>query len=255
MPIPLIVVGAILLLLLALLLLRIKLCITYREDVALTARALGIRVRLFPRRKKIKWRRYSPKKAKKISDKKEKKQLTKLAKKEKKKARRKAKPKLPFRQRLQTINDKVRFVRVLLAAVIRKTHRHLRLQTARLHIRVASDDAAKTAILYGAVCQSVAYLLAALDSVTKLKSTTTQVSVEPDFLSERSSADVKIVLSVRVFGALMILFGAAFAYVRLKFERKNHSHKQNEKAAQKGGERPVGAERNPSWQKKTRCKK
>ena len=53
MPTPLIVVGAVLLVFLLLLLLRIKLCITYREDVSLTVGALGIRLRLFPRRKKV----------------------------------------------------------------------------------------------------------------------------------------------------------------------------------------------------------
>lgn len=259
MPTPLIVVGAVLLAFLLLMLLRIKLFITYREDVALTAGALGLRIRLFPRPKKVKWRRYSPKKAKKLQDKQEKKQAAKAAKKAKKKAEKKARKEAektsPSKKRKKTLTDKIRFVRALLAAVTRKTHRHLRLQTARLHIRVASDDAAKTAILYGVVCQSVAYLLAALDNVTKLKSTTTQVSVEPDFLAEKSSADVRIVLSVRVFGALMILLGAALAYVKHKFERKNNSHKQNDKAAQKGGKRQNGAERNPSWQKKTKCKK
>ena len=245
MNVPLIVIGAILLFFLFLLLLPVKVLIVYKSEVTLTLRVLGIPIRLYPRKKKVKWRNYSPKKAARIAARKEKKEAKKAArkaaKKSKKQARQEALPPEQKKGKLATMADKLRLVRVLAGAVIRKTGKHLRLHTARLHISVGASDAAKTAILYGVVCQSVAYLMALLDRVTRLKSSSSEVTVTPDYLSERSKADVKLVFSLRVLGALIILFSAAFAYVKLKFERKNTQHKTKHTA--KKAVRTVGTQK------------
>ena len=126
--------------------------------------------------------------------------------------------------------EKIALVRALAAVLVRKTGKHLRLQAAALHIRVATGDAARTAILYGAVCQSLAYLLALLDRVTRLRATEPDVSVESDYLSEKSSADVHLVFSIRIIGALAILFPVAFAFLRTKGEQ-SAARKQKEKKA------------------------
>jgi hypothetical protein len=122
--------------------------------------------------------------------------------------------------------------------LIRKTRKYLRLHAARLHIRVATGDAAETAVLYGVVCQSLSYLLALFDRVTRLKAVTPDVSVTADYLAEKPSADVKLVFSLRVFGAIAILFGVAFSYMRTKIKRTNHKKRAAKKAdgakAQKG---------------------
>ncbi|MBE6703107.1 MAG: DUF2953 domain-containing protein [Ruminococcaceae bacterium] len=229
MNIPLIVIGVILLLFLLLLTLRIKITVAFKEDVSLTAGMLGLKIRLFPRKKKVKWRNYSPKKAAKIAARQAQKAEKKAAKKAAKKAKRDAEKALPPEQRKKkaTLPEKVRLVRALVAAVFRKTGKHLHLRTARLHIRVASTDAAKTAILYGLVCQSLSYLLAILDRMTKLSSNNSDVTVTADYLSEKSSAEVKLVFSLRLFGALMIGIGAALAFLRDKFERKNKNKSNN----------------------------
>ena len=117
---------------------------------------------------------------------------------------------------------------------MRKTGKHLHLHTARLYIAVATGDAASTAILCGAVSQSLSYLLALLDRVTRLCSKPREVAVFPDYLSEKSRADVKLVFFLRVGGAFALLFSFALAFLRAKLQNKN---RKNPPSPEKKGDR------------------
>ena len=125
-------------------------------------------------------------------------------------------------------------VRGIASALIRKTQKKLRLVAARLHINVATGDAAKTAVLYGLVCQSLAYLLAALDRVTKLRAAEPDVAVTADYLAEKPSVDVKLVFSVRVAGVISLLISTALSYLRQRQQIKStRKKKQKQKTAAK----------------------
>lgn len=221
MPTPLVVIGAILLFFALLLLLRIRLTIVLRDEVRLTLSILCLHICLFPRKpKKVKWRKYSPKRAAKIAARKAKKEAKQAAKKAKKAAEKHiATTERP--QEKMTLAEKLMLVRALTATLLRKTHKHLKLKVARLHIRVATGDAASTAILYGAVSGVLASLLALLDRVTVLHAKKPEVTVFADYLSEKPSADVKLVFSLRVWEAFAILFAAAISYLRAKAAQKN----------------------------------
>ena len=224
MPIPLIILGAILLLIALLLALRARICVTLQSDVCVTLQILCFKKRLFPRTKRVK----------PLSQKRAKKNARKEAKKAARKAAKAKKNHLLAPKKKRTLAERLVFVRAISAALIRKTHKHLRLHAARLHVRVATGDAAQTAVLYGVICQSLSYLLALLDRVTRLKAVTPDVSVTADYLAEKPSADVRIVFSLRVWGALAILFGAALTFIRTKFKRSHHK-KQEKQAAVKAG--------------------
>lgn len=232
MPIPLIVIGGVLLFFLLLFALRIRVIIVLRDHVGVTLRILCLRIRIFPRDKKVKWKHFSQKKAEKLAAKKAQKEAQRAAKKAAKKAK-KEKNKHLFaegKKEKMTLTEKLILVRGLTAAVIRKTGRKLRLHAARLHVRVATGDAAKTAVLYGAVCQTLSYLLAGLDRVTRLKAAEPDVSVTADYLAEKPSADIKLEFSIRVWGAVAILLSAALAFLRTKQEIKTRK-KQKQRAA------------------------
>jgi hypothetical protein len=237
MPIPLIVVGAALLILILLLLLRIRVTLTLTNEVRITVRALCLRFCLYPRQKAVKWKRYSAKKAAKKAKKAAKKAKKAALKAAKHKEQHAATDKQDPQNKKNTLPEKLRLLRALCAALFRRTHKHLRLHAARLHIRVASNDAATTAVLYGAVCQTLAYLLALLDRITHLKAVEPDVAVSADYLSEKPSADVKILLSVRVGGAILILFSLALAYIRAKAEQKHRRKEKEKKAAQAAREK------------------
>ena len=213
MPIPLIIIGGVLLFFTLLLCLKIRICITLREEVRLTLRVLCFSFVLFPRKKRVKPRKAARKKAKKSAT-------------PKKPTPAEAKPKGK-----STLVEKLALVRALCAALLRKTGKHLHLQAARLRIRVATGDAATTAVLYGAVSGVLAHLLALLDRVTDLHAAPPQVAVTADYLSDRPSADVKLVFSVRVGGALVMAVSVALAYLRHKAgarrKRKNTTSKTN----------------------------
>ncbi|MDD7700541.1 MAG: DUF2953 domain-containing protein [Eubacteriales bacterium] len=198
MPTALIVVLSALAFLLLLLLFRVRLVFTCREEVRVTAWVLCFPIVLYPRQKK-------PKLPKEKEEKKEKKRRK--SKKKRKEDSRKPKKSLP---------EKIRLVRALLAALLRRTRRYLHLRAVRAHISVATGDAASTAVLYGAVSAALSGLLALLDRAFNLKAPPGDVAVFPDFTGEKTKADLKIVLSLSVFGALAILFSVAIAYVKVK---------------------------------------
>lgn len=233
MPIPLIVLGAVLLLLAALLTLRVRLLLVLDEGVRLELRVLCLRLRLYPRRKRIKPRHYTPRALARRQAKAQRK-AAKKTKKQKKSVGGSHAVGPPPKKR--TLTENIRLIRALLAVLTRHTQRRLRLHVARLHIRVATGDAAKTAIAYGAVSQSLAYLLSALDRVARVKAVQPDVCVEADFLGERSKADVKLLLSLRVWGALATLLGVAISYLRtnrgLKVSRRKKTAARQ--ASQKG---------------------
>lgn len=228
MPIFLIVILAILFLFVLLFTLRVRLVITCGEAVILKLRVLCFTITLFPKPKKQpNPNDYTEKKIKRRARRAEKKaarRARRSGRKAKKNALDAAK-KAHEPQRKPTLRDNLTLARALVAALVRKTSKHLRLTAARLHIRVATGDAATTAVLYGAVSASLAYLLAALDRVTDLRTKPHDVSVYADYLTERSHVDVKLVFSLRVWGALSLLTAAAFTFLKTRRAQKAAKHK------------------------------
>ena len=92
---------------------------------------------------------------------------------------------------------------------------HLHIKVKRLVIIIASPDAAKTAVLYGTVCGAVQCLLELLNSAVHLKVTNSDdIRVEPDFTSEKTSAQVDITFSFRVYQIFDILIRSAITYFK-----------------------------------------
>ena len=80
-----------------------------------------------------------------------------------------------------------------------------------------AEDAAKTAILYGAVSGSIALIVELIDSYTNLSRLKERsIIVESDFLSDKSEADISISLSISVYGAIKTLLKSGFKYFQLK---------------------------------------
>ena len=208
MLVPLIIVAAVLLLIALLLALRIRLTLICRDQVTLDLRVLFVRKRLFPRREKAKEKKRSEEKQSKDEETPE-----------KEKHRKEHEEETPL-----TLAEKIRLTRGIAAILIRCSHKHLHLRAKRVHINVATGDAAETAIAYGAVSQSLAYLLAGLDKVTDLRAAPPDVAVTADFLGERSSADIELIFSVSVWGALAFLA----AYLKAKRARKALRRDQTE---------------------------
>ena len=118
-----------------------------------------------------------------------------------------------------SILDNVRLITSIVEVFLKKFFRHLRIKVARLNITVATEDAAKTAILYGAVSQAVSYLIAVLDAKTNLKQKkNAQFSVNADFCATKSTADVCLSFSIRVGQVLLIGLAVLFRFIKHKLK-------------------------------------
>ena len=99
----------------------------------------------------------------------------------------------------------------LVKVAVGRFAKHLRIRIARLHIGVATGDAASTAILYGAIAPSVACIVALLDSTSTLRyPAKADVDVHADYLSEKMQIDIEIGFSICVWQLFDVLFRTGF---------------------------------------------
>lgn len=208
------------------LLLSLKATVTicYSDEVVLYVKVLFVKIPILPKKKKYWKSSMSAKKARKIREARKKKaekekvaRQQKAIKKEQKKKEKAAKPK----KSMAEILDLVRLVCRLVSAVIRRFFRHLRIDVARLRVKVATGDAATTAIAYGAVTQSINVLFPLLESIDTLSlPQNADLSVEADFLSDSPELDVMFSFSLRVWHLFSVAFSALGAFLKHQFSKK-----------------------------------
>ena len=206
MPRPLIVASVIALVLLILSLLRLRISVRVHEGFSLRITLCGIPLVQYPKR--VWWRRFSPRAARAYERRCDRKWEKKMAKKAAH-HHENERPKVPLADKGRTLLDKLRTLRAALAFLLRKTRKHVKLRVARLHVRVASQDAATTAVLYGTVMALLCPLLSLLSRITRLQARAPDVSVTPDFLGERWDVDLHLELSVTL--ARLLALGSTLA--------------------------------------------
>ena len=224
------IIGAIVALLTLLLFLKISLIIEYGEGALLTLKVLFVKVRLFPKKeKKHRKRSMSAKKAAKIKDKLNRKK----AKKREKKAEKKAK-KSEGKKKKTTPSDIINTigtVSIIVRELVSKFARYIRIKIVRIHVKIATGDAAQTAIAYGALTQSINVLFPLLEDVKNFSMPKNRdIDIYPDFISEDSEMELRLIFSLRIWQivatALSILYRLAKHSIKSleRKERKNHGN-------------------------------
>ena len=197
----LIIIFSIIVLLALLLSLKITLRITYEDSLRVYLKVFFVKTRLYPSKKKEKKYPHSmsKRKARKIKDSLQKKS------KPKKKKKKEEKP-IEKNDLISIVSITTNFVKNFISTFTRA----VRVKFSRMHITVASEDAATTAILYGAITQSVNVLFPLIDNIKSVKKLPSgkELSVRADFLTDKPTVDIDINLYVRVGGALKALFSA-----------------------------------------------
>ena len=211
--------AVILALLIFILFTRVKIVLEADADAKVFLKVHFFTLQLYPKKeKKLKISDYTPKRLKQKAQK-SKRSLEKSKKKAKKtsgtsKGTSKEKQKLTYTD----IVELTELVVALLKTFFPKINRHLKLELTKVHINVASEDAAKTAIAYGAVSAAVSTLVDYLDNTLTVKPRTERdIAVYPDFLSEKSSVDIRICASLRAWQIVDIAFSLALRFVKEKF--------------------------------------
>ncbi len=219
---PVLIIFGVLVLIIALVLtLRVTLNIEYKDEVKMSVRVFFLKIGILPKKKKkINYKKFTAKKLRRMlerdrkaelkkQEKKKKKQSAKAQKKEEKKKQKqleKHNKKLghPTKEK-RSLSENLDIVRLILEAVARYFGKGIHVKVTRIRITVASDDAAKTAVMYGAVSAAVAWILEFLEQKAHLKykgegdDPENDVSVIADFTAEKPTADLKLSLRVHVW--------------------------------------------------------
>lgn len=111
----------------------------------------------------------------------------------------------------------LRIARVISLAV-KEQLSHLKIRLKELHVRIASDDAAKTALLSGSAVQAANYLCALLQRFSDFRCNNENLSIAPDFTSEKSSFSIHLDLSVKPIFLIAVLFRAYYRFFEGKEE-------------------------------------
>ena len=142
------------------------------------------------------------------------------------------KEKVPLSRQIERITR-------LLSRMVDRVHGALTLRTRRVIVTVSTDDAAKTALLYGAVSAALAGLIEFLDrSILRVKTRGRDlIDVRADFVSGKSKAEIDLVLYARVAGMLRVLF--AFLTSGVTKKRKPKKKTKQSLPARVESQRPV----------------
>ncbi len=245
------IISAVLLFFIALSFVRAGAVIRYNGDLAVTVTVLGIPFRIIPgKEKKIRPSDWSVRKIAARRRKSEKAARRKAAKAAKKAEKAKKDKKDKEAEKKKEKPDILRIVKTALSALsvaVRRFSKHLRVRVARLHIAVATGDAASTAILYGAISQAAFGIAALLDSTGTLRGAAkADVDIHADYLSEKTSADVEIGFSLLVWQMFDLILRTGFTALRTYVsegkkrdgsKKRNSNNKSSDKTA--AGTRPA----------------
>ncbi len=226
------IIGGILLFFVAILSLKATVSVAYRDEVALSVRVLFFQFRILPKKEKKKGpHSMSKRKAKKIKEKLRKKQQKKAdakQKKQEKKAAKKEEGTDKPKKSLSDILDMITLVRSLLVKVIKTFFGHLRIDVVRLKIRVATGDAATTAIAYGAITQAVNLLFPILEGAKNFSTPKKRdIDIVADFVGEEMEADVEFSFSLRVWHLFHVALGTLFTAIKHLVRKMFRDQKKN----------------------------
>ncbi len=111
------------------------------------------------------------------------------------------------------LKENLEMVLALAKKLFHKTRGKVKIKINKLYIRVATNDAAHTALLYGVVLQLISYIIGFVESsYTSVKRRDEDLLVEADYSTSECSADIDLVLSAKIWRAIIIAVEMVDAY-------------------------------------------
>ena len=208
MPTGLIILIGILLFVVALLSINIGVIVDYKEEHFIYVKALFIKIKIYPKKKKKKKKRKKNKQSKKEEQKNDAKTPQSSSKPKKKKS-------------ALSVPSILWKMRETVLILIKKLFGYLHFKFIRLNIVVSAEDAAKTALLYGASAQGISYLLEILDNISNVEiEKHSRISLTSDFINQSPYFDGEIFLYIRIINLIKVLFLALKAYIKALINKK-----------------------------------
>lgn len=177
---------------------KLKLCITYGDDLHVVAKLHFIKYTIYPA--------------------KEKKKKTKPANKKKKNKVKKAQgSKGNAPKKKKGAYETVSFVGSLIRELLSRFSKALSVNINKLRVVVGgAEDAARAAMEYGAVCAAVQSLLAYVDNYPDKVRVGDDFAVNIDYLAPKYSIELDIVIDIRIHKTLSALLHTAIRYLTSK---------------------------------------
>lgn len=156
----------------------------------------------------------------------------------KQKSKKSAKPEKKEKQSIEDIISLVKLLIEIAKKVLEKTWRYIRIKIERYDIIVGTDDAAKTALIYGGVSQATSYLFTLLDETAHFRvKRKAPVNVGVDFLATETRANVQMDFCLRLWHIISIGLGAGITYLRgMKKSGKTKDNNKKENKTEKTSE-------------------
>ena len=131
------------------------------------------------------------------------------------------KKKAPEKKRQVTAESAITAIKAVkdaLAELWDKLRRRMKIKLIQLRLIIATDEAAKTAVIYGAAANACDTLLDVLRRYMKYTEKDGAVCVSADFTKEKTEFDLDVEFSLTVFGAIAVLLPTLNKYLS---ENKN----------------------------------
>ena len=201
---------------------RIKFLIDDQQGLVIEVRILGYLYERIPEKeKRVRLSDYSPR-AMERRRKKEQKKSSKKAKKAPQKTEQPSASLFSMPGKKAPLGDQLRFAAEFIRVALKRTLSHARIHVKEVMLTVASDDAAKTALLYGAAQTALAGLAEVLDTYSNLRIRHPEkFGVAADFTSEECRAQVDIVAHLWLWQVLDIEFRTAWESVSKMMEQRS----------------------------------
>ncbi len=236
--------GILLLLILTLLLGVARVRLRYADDrpLRVTVSLFRIPVTVVGRKKKEPKPLRDCKDPEELFDQEEARYLRYLEKKQKKDAKQREKKRLKAAQKAQKKKDKaakkaagvpspnlgenLTMILALIKRFYQVSNGRMQVKVLRVKLSVGTDDAAKTALLYGVAVQTVTCMLEWLDKVYLPIQNREEVAVYPDYLSGKTRADVDIVLSLSLRRVIAMAVKMLLSYRTESKKAKASAHER-----------------------------
>lgn len=166
----------------------------------------------------------------------------------KKKSKDKNKPKTKI-----AIMDILDMVKKLIITVFKKFKRYLRVRVYNFSVDVATGDAAKTAILFGAVCGACSLIFEILEGAMDFRiKDDADIGARCDYLSEKTKANIEVDISISVGQVAKLALSAAGVAVwelltakKTKKMPKPQKEKKNENIKENKDKKEISAAQTP----------
>lgn len=121
----------------------------------------------------------------------------------------------------------------MILALVKKFYacskKKIKINVKRMHITVASKDAATTAILYGTIVQSAACLFQWIDThFIRIKRKDGAMEIVPDYLSEKMTSDIDLVCTIHIRSAIKIASTMYSSYKKEKQIALNNAKRRSQ---------------------------